>query len=77
VVKAVKFRVELYNATHASAGYQATLHFIQEKGAMSSFKLIFNRLKREWEFDTPRLPEPERSPTLSMDSRFELVDPVF
>jgi hypothetical protein len=77
-VKAVRFRVELYKANGAQtlAGYAVALRFVQEKGALSSFKTIFNRLKREWELDTPKLPKPEPSPTLSMDSRFEVIYPA-
>ena len=55
VVKAVRFRVEFNHtsASHSVAGYITSLTLIQEKGALSSFKLIFNRLRREWELDVP------------------------
>lgn len=55
VVKAVRFRVEFHHtsASHTIAGYVTSLSLIQEKGALSSFKLIFNRLRREWELDVP------------------------
>lgn len=55
VVKAVRFRVEFHNtsSSHAIAGYVTSLTLVQEKGALSSFKLIFNRLRREWELDVP------------------------
>lgn len=55
VVKAVRFRVEFHhtNTSHAVSGYITSLTLIQEKGALSSFKLIFNRLRREWELDVP------------------------
>jgi serine/threonine-protein kinase HSL1, negative regulator of Swe1 kinase len=77
-IKAVRFRVELFkaNAVQAVAGYAVALRFVQEKGALSSFKMIFNRLKKEWELDTPKLPRPEPSPPLSMDNRFGLAYPV-
>lgn len=55
VVKAVRFRVEFSHtsSSHAIAGYITSLTLVQEKGALSSFKLIFNRLRREWELDVP------------------------
>ncbi|KAG8991026.1 hypothetical protein FRB90_001491, partial [Tulasnella sp. 427] len=55
VVKAVRFRVEFNHtsSSHAIVGYITSLTLMQEKGALSSFKLIFNRLRREWELDTP------------------------
>lgn len=55
VVKAVRFRVEFSHtsSSHALAGYITSLTLVQEKGALSSFKLIFNRLRREWELDVP------------------------
>lgn len=55
VVKAVRFRVDFHhtNSSHAVSGYITSLTLIQEKGALSSFKLIFNRLRREWDLDVP------------------------
>jgi len=57
VIKAVRFRVEFHlggvTSSHAAAGFKSSLSLIQEKGALSSFKLIFNRLRREWELDAP------------------------
>ncbi|KAH8104005.1 kinase-like domain-containing protein [Cristinia sonorae] len=54
-IKAVKFRVEVYRPTtlHAIAGYKSTLNLVLEKGAASTFKMVFNRLRREWELDGP------------------------
>ncbi|KAG8884936.1 clathrin associated protein complex large subunit [Tulasnella sp. 331] len=55
VVKAVRFRVEFHqtSSSHMAAGYITSLTLVQEKGALSSFKLLFNRLRREWELDVP------------------------
>ncbi|KAG8929179.1 hypothetical protein FRC02_005911 [Tulasnella sp. 418] len=54
VVKAVRFRVEFHqtSGSHAATGYITSATLIQEKGALSSFKLLFNRLRREWELDS-------------------------
>lgn len=73
-VKAVKFRVEVYRPTtlQAIAGYKSTLNLVLEKGAASSFKMVFNRLRREWELDSPpgsRGVEMAGSP-LAEDERF-------
>lgn len=55
VVKAVRFRVEFHqtSSSHTAAGYITSLTLVQEKGALSSLKLLFNRLRREWELDVP------------------------
>ncbi|TFK51778.1 Pkinase-domain-containing protein [Heliocybe sulcata] len=54
--KAVQFRVEVQRPTHAQtiAGFTILLNLIQEKGALSSFRLMYNRLRREWDLDAPR-----------------------
>ncbi len=54
-VKAVAFRVELHGVlrSHAVAGFTCSVSLIQEKGALSSFKLVYNRLRREWQLDAP------------------------
>lgn len=54
VTKAVKFRVEVCSLSQnqaAEAGYATTVQLIQEKGALSSFKLIFQRLRKDWGLD--------------------------
>lgn len=61
VTSAVRFRVELHavgaNTAHAVAGYVTGLTMVQEKGALSSFKSVYNRLRREWDLDAmPRTP---------------------
>jgi serine/threonine-protein kinase HSL1 (negative regulator of Swe1 kinase) len=48
VLKAVRFRVEVRHA-EKETGYTTVLRFVQEKGAMSSFKAVFSRVQRDWE----------------------------
>ncbi|KAG8834172.1 hypothetical protein FRC18_002459 [Serendipita sp. 400] len=54
-VKPVRFRIEFHTVTrpHAVAGFTTSIVIIQEKGALSTCKLLYNRLRRDWEFDTP------------------------
>ena len=54
-VKAVRFRVEFHGVlhSHAVAGFTCSVSMVQEKGALSSFKLFYNRLRREWDLDVP------------------------
>lgn len=56
VMKAVRFRVEVRRADSAqtAAGVVTVLQLVQEKGALSTFKLIYGRLKREWCLDTEK-----------------------
>ena len=61
VAKAVGFRVELHavvgSTAHAVAGYVTSMTMVQEKGALSSFKMVYNRLRREWDLDgLPKTP---------------------
>lgn len=55
VTKAVRFRVEMHGVGHAHsvAGYASSVAMVQEKGALSTFKLLYNRLRRDWELDAP------------------------
>ena len=59
VVKPVRFRVEIRKTSNPQGlpvgidGHGLALSFVHEKGAASSFKAIFTRLKRDWEFDLP------------------------
>lgn len=57
-VKGVKFRVEMHrpNAVQVAAGYGVQLRLVLEKGAATSLKLIYNRLRREWDLDSPTTP---------------------
>ncbi|TDL23777.1 Pkinase-domain-containing protein [Rickenella mellea] len=75
VAKAVQFRVVVHSATHSqsNAGYAVSLVMIQEKGALSSFKLVYNRLLREWDMDIPRTALSPPSPALSTGGRFAEV----
>ena len=70
--KAVRFRVEVHGTTPSQlvAGYRTALHLIQEKGSLSTFKVVYNRLRREWDLDAPRIPLPAPSPALAESSRF-------
>ena len=56
VTKAVRFRVEIHGVGHAHtvAGFTTSVNMIQEKGALSTFKLLYNRLRRDWELDAPQ-----------------------
>jgi hypothetical protein len=55
VTKAVRFRVEMQAVgyAHTVAGFTTSVTMIQEKGALSTFKLLYNRLRRDWELDAP------------------------
>lgn len=65
--KAVRFRVEVHMANEAqeAAGYQTVLQLVQEKGAASSFRFVYGRLRREWDLDAPKIPLPAPSPALT------------
>jgi hypothetical protein len=54
-VKPVRFRVEMHGVIHLQsiAGFKTSISMVQEKGALSSFKLLYNRLRREWDLDAP------------------------
>ena len=58
VTKAVRFRVEMHGVgyAHSVAGYTTSVTMIQEKGALSTFKLLYNRFRRDWELDAPPRP---------------------
>ncbi|KAI0352375.1 Pkinase-domain-containing protein [Trametes cingulata] len=57
-VRGVRFRVEIRRPGAASeaAGYPVMLQLVLEKGATSSLKLIYARLRREWDLDSPPVP---------------------
>lgn len=73
-VKSVKFRVELRipQTVQAIAGYTVAMSIVMEKGAMSSFKLVYSRLRREWDLDAPPMGRTMDSRTLDVfgDERF-------
>ncbi|KZP01684.1 Pkinase-domain-containing protein [Calocera viscosa TUFC12733] len=58
VTKAVRFRVEFHLTTSVqnAAGYTTVMTLIQEKGALSTLKVIYARFRQEWEatLDSPR-----------------------
>ena len=54
VMKAVKFRVEFHELDpqqEAELGYRVSVVMTLEKGAVSTFRLVHQRLQREWDFD--------------------------
>jgi len=67
VTKSVRFRVEVHTSSEAqeAAGYQTALQLVQEKGAASSFRLVYGRLRLEWDLDAPKIPLPAPSPALT------------
>jgi serine/threonine-protein kinase HSL1, negative regulator of Swe1 kinase len=67
VTKTVRFRVEVHAASdeQEAAWYQTALQLVQEKGAVSSFRLVYSRLRREWDLDAPKIPLPAPSPALT------------
>lgn len=54
-VKPAKFRVEFHGVIRSQSvsGFITSVQMIQEKGAFSTCKLLYNRLRREWELDAP------------------------
>ncbi|KIM83127.1 hypothetical protein PILCRDRAFT_819894 [Piloderma croceum F 1598] len=58
LVKAVRFRVEVHrpSISQSDAGFEVSLHLVQEKGASSSFQAVYARLRRNWDLDVPRTP---------------------
>ena len=78
VAKTVRFRVEVHAASEEqeAAGYQTALQLVQEKGAASSFRLVYSRLKREWDLDAPKIPLPTPSPALT-DGGGRFVDLLY
>lgn len=81
VTKAVRFRVELHqvgaSTAHAMAGYLTSMILVQEKGALSSFKSVYNRLRREWDLDdmpqTPVSAMMSGTPASETASSFQFV----
>lgn len=77
-IKAVRFRVEVHGVPHsqAVAGFTCSISLMQEKGALSTFKLIYNRLRREWQLDTPtpilKLPKGVLSSAMSARRSYDL-----
>ena len=51
----VRFRIEVQKPTFAqiAAGYRVVLHLTQERGSLSSFQSIYNKLRKSWKLDAP------------------------
>ncbi|GAA95508.1 uncharacterized protein L969DRAFT_92640 [Mixia osmundae IAM 14324] len=85
-LKAVRFRCE-FGVQVSGEQFNdtlTTLNLIMEKGAHSSFKTVFNNLRKQWELDAvPQpatiglgvrlIPSPMPSPALEQDDHFVLV----
>ncbi|KAH9893476.1 Pkinase-domain-containing protein [Cubamyces lactineus] len=71
-VRGVRFRVEIRRPGVVSeeAGYPVMLELMLEKGATSSLKLIYARLRREWDLDSPPVPCENVVSRVRADERF-------
>ena len=71
-VRGVRFRVEIGKPSpaHIAAGYAVLLQLVLEKGATSSMKLIYNRMRREWDLDSPPVPYESVTTRELEDDRF-------
>ncbi|KAI0629301.1 Pkinase-domain-containing protein [Trametes polyzona] len=58
VGKSVRFRAEIRRPgmEAESAGYPVMLQLVLEKGAGTSLKLIYARMRRDWDLDSPPVP---------------------
>ncbi|CDO73303.1 hypothetical protein BN946_scf185008.g65 [Trametes cinnabarina] len=71
-VRGVRFRVEIRRpgAVSEAAGYPVMLQLVLEKGATSSLKLIYARMRREWDLDSPPVPCESLAGRMREDERF-------
>ncbi|RPD64436.1 Pkinase-domain-containing protein [Lentinus tigrinus ALCF2SS1-7] len=71
-VRGVRFRVEIRKPSpaHIAAGYVVLLQLVLERGATSSMKLIYNRMRRDWDLDSPPVPYESVSTRELEDERF-------
>ncbi|OSD05526.1 Pkinase-domain-containing protein [Trametes coccinea BRFM310] len=71
-VRGVRFRVEIRRpgAMSEEAGYPVMLQLVLEKGATSSLKLIYARLRREWDLDSPPVPYDTLAGRVREEERF-------
>ncbi|KAI9064074.1 Pkinase-domain-containing protein [Trametes sanguinea] len=71
-VRGVRFRVEIRRpgAMSEEAGYPVMLQLVLEKGATSSLKLIYARLRREWDLDSPPVPYDNLAARLREEEKF-------
>ncbi|KAH9839832.1 kinase-like domain-containing protein [Rhodofomes roseus] len=71
-LKGVRFRVEVHrpSSIQTIAGYAVLLSLVLEKGAATTLKLVYNRLRRGWDLDSQDLPPASRSHEVEDDERF-------
>ncbi|KAI0741948.1 kinase-like domain-containing protein [Daedaleopsis nitida] len=71
-VRGVRFRVEIGRpgAAHAAAGYAVLMRVVLEKGAASTLRLVYDRLRRDWDPDSPPVPFEAVSTRELEDERF-------
>ncbi|KAI0642172.1 kinase-like domain-containing protein [Trametes meyenii] len=71
-VRGVRFRVEIRRpgAESEAAGYPVMIELVLEKGATSSLRLVYARLRREWDLDSPPVPCDEVVGRGRKDGRF-------
>ena len=78
-LKSVRFRVEVHrpNAMQAMAGYTVLLSLVLEKGAATTLKLIYNRLRREWNLDAAPSSSGSRGSVVVEDDDERFVEVVY
>ncbi|KAH9924794.1 kinase-like domain-containing protein [Fomitopsis serialis] len=71
-LKGVRFRVEVHrpSSIQTMAGYAVLLNLVLEKGAATTLKLVYNRLRREWDLDSQPSAPASRSSVMEDDERF-------
>ncbi|KZT65662.1 Pkinase-domain-containing protein [Daedalea quercina L-15889] len=71
-LKGVRFRVEVHrpNPAQAIAGYLVLLALVLEKGSATTLKLVYNRLRNEWDLGSPSPPLDSRNSVADDDERF-------
>ncbi len=71
-VRGLRFRVEIGRPSpaHVAAGYAVLLRLILEKGAANTLKHIYNRMRRDWDLDSPPVPYESVSTRQLEDERF-------
>ncbi|KAF9820578.1 hypothetical protein IEO21_01281 [Rhodonia placenta] len=73
-IKGARFRVEIQKPSgiQMMAGYSVLLSLVLERGAATTMKLVYNRLRREWNLDSALTSSPmaSRTPMLDDDERF-------
>ncbi|EPT00691.1 hypothetical protein FOMPIDRAFT_140356 [Fomitopsis schrenkii] len=71
-LKGARFRVEVHrpSAIQATAGYAVLLSLVLEKGAATTLKLVYNRLRKEWNLDAAPSPSGSRGSVVDDDERF-------